>query len=187
MRHAILALVPVVVAAVAVWTATLPASAALPEPELGVAVVREVQSGLKVEIVATLLDPARNPIEGQEITFEMDVAFLNNFDNVVIGTAETGGDGRAYIEFTPRAQGDHALTASFAGTSVFAQATASVDFSVLQGAQLYQELSPVRVPGANVWMAAAVLVVVWTIFLITLYRIWRIARLGEDAVEGAHD
>lgn len=145
---------------------------------LDVAAVDSAQAGTTIEVVATLLGPDGKPVKGQDIEFTLSVEFLSNFDDISLGIARTDDTGTARIEFIPRSEGDHVLTAgtlSGADEDTFSQR----QLTVTSGGQLYRELSPVRVPGANVWMATGVLLAVWGVFLLIALRIWQIARMGE--------
>lgn len=147
---------------------------------LDVAAVDSAQAGTTIEVVATLLGPDGKPVEGQDIEFTLSVEFLSNFDDISLGIARTDDTGTARIEFIPKSEGDHVLTAgTLAGADE--DAFSQRQLTVTSGGQLYRELSPVRVPGANVWMATGVLLAVWGVFLLIALRIWQIARMGEDA------
>lgn len=145
---------------------------------LHVTAVDSAQSGSTVEVVANLTEPDGAPIEGELIEFSMSVEFLSNSGEISIGSATTDELGVARIEFIPRAEGDHYLVASSSEESDVS-AFSEIEISVTPGNQLYNELSPIRVPGANVWMTAAVLLAVWSVFVLVAIRIWQIARVGE--------
>jgi len=172
-------LVPVL--ALLAWLATTSiVSAQDRRATLDISAVETVQAGSATEVVATLIELDGAPIEGELIEFYMSVKFLSNSDDIAIGTAVTDEKGTARIEFVPKAEGEHFLTASTSADSEVS-AFSEMEMTVSPGPQLYRELSPVRVPGANVWMAAAVLLAVWGVFVMIALRIWQIAKLGEDA------
>ena len=166
--------------ALATWLAmTQVASAQDATMTLNVSAVERAQAGSKIEVLASLSGPDGQPVEGHDIEFTLSVEFLSNFDDISLGVAQTDDTGTARIEFVPRSEGDHILTArTAAGENVTAYSERQL--TVTSAGQLYRELSPVRVPGANVWMATGVLLAVWGVFVLIALRIWQIARMGEE-------
>ena len=165
------------------------ASAQQPEPDLSLRFGDSVVSGTPLELAVTLLDPAGNPIAGALISFSIPTEFLNNTGDMDIGWARTNADGVASLDYAPRIEGEREIVASFDGNEIFTPSSITETLMVEQGPVSYRELSPVRVPGANKWMAAAVLLVVWGLFLSSLVRIWLIARIGARTarVKGVGD
>lgn len=155
------------------------ARAELPVPELEVGFEDEVTAGNMMALAAYLTDPAGNPIAGAEIVFYAETTFMNNTGNAELGRAITNSDGLALLRFEPRIEGERLIIARFAGNEVFAPLQMSETLTVLAGSRLHYEPSPVRVPGANVGMAASVLAAVWAVFVFSLVGLWRIARIGE--------
>ena len=146
---------------------------------LNVTAVESVKAGSTIEVTATLIGPGGHPVEGQLIEFSLSVEFLSYFDDILLCAAETDDVGTARIEFTPKSEGDQTLIARVsagAGEVVISER----QLLVTSGGQLYRELSPVRVPGANVWMATGVLLAVWSVFILIALSIWQIARMGEN-------
>ncbi|MDA1279059.1 MAG: hypothetical protein O3B95_03330 [Chloroflexi bacterium] len=168
------------VALLAWLTMTQVVSAQDRSASLSLTATDSVVAGTAMEVTATLLDAGGVPIAGELIEFSMSVEFLSNSDDISIGSASTDESGVARIEFTPKAEGDHFLTASTSSESDLDE-FAETEITVTPGPQLYSELSPIRVPGANVWMTTAVLLAVWSVFVLVALRIWQIARIGEDA------
>lgn len=165
-------------AVVLAWLGPVTIAADQPEPQVVLGFQSEAQAGETVAVAAYLVDPAGNPISGEEISFSIASTFLNVDGRMEIGTVTTDGDGLALLAYAPRIEGDRVITARFAGNEVFAPARASETLLVTPGPQLHKEFSPLRIPGANIWMAAGVLAVVWGIFLYICVLIWRIAILG---------
>lgn len=159
------------------------ANAQQPEPDLSLRFRDGVATGSPLQLAATLLDPAGNPIAGALISFSIPTEFLNNTGDMDIGWARTGANGMASLDYAPRIEGEREITAIFDGNAVFAPSSITETLTVEQGPVSYRELSPVRVPGANKWMAAAVLLVVWGLFLSSMARIWLIARIGARTTE----
>ena len=135
-------------------------------------------AGSMVELVATLTEQDGAPIIGETIEFLMTVEFMSNSGEIPIGSGMTDDSGVVRIEYTPKAEGDHYVIVRSSDDSEVS-AFSETEMNVSPGPQLYGELSPVRVPGANVWMTSAVLFVVWAVFVLIALRIWQIARIGE--------
>jgi len=145
---------------------------------LEVSAVESVEAGSQMEIVATLAEQDGTPIADEAIDFSLSVDFMSNSGEIHIGSATTDELGVAQIEYMPKAEGDHYLTASTSESSEVS-AFSEMEMTITSGPQLYQELSPIRVPGANVWMTSAVLIAVWSVFVLIALRIWQISRIGE--------
>ncbi len=168
------------IAAGAVLTGSASARAELPVPELEVGFEDEVTAGNMMALAAYLTDPVGNPIAGAEIVFYAETTFMNNTGDAELGRAITNSDGLALLRFEPRIEGARLIIARFAGNEVFAPVQMRETLTVLPGSRLHFEPSPVRVPGANVGMAASVLAAVWAVFVFSLVGLWRIARIDEQ-------
>ncbi|NQW21059.1 MAG: hypothetical protein HQ477_10140 [Chloroflexi bacterium] len=165
--------------AVLVWlTMTSIVSAQERRATLEVSASESTQAGTAMEIVATLTELDGTPIAGEVIDFALSVEFMSNSGEIHIGSATTDASGIARLEYIPKAEGDHYLTASSSENSEVS-AFSEMEMTVTSGPQLYRELSPIRVPGANVWMTSAVLIAVWSVFVLIALRIWQISRIGE--------
>lgn len=145
------------------WSSTAAAQQPVPLVHIGLE-----ESALPGEIIAAsayLVDPLGNPVYDAEIHFTYAVEFLNTEDSVEIGTAITDDTGLALLTWEPRSEGEINITASFEGNDVFAPANSVRSLEVLPGEQLYRELPPYRVPGANVWLTTGLIATVWIIFI----------------------
>jgi len=170
-------LVPVL--AILAWLAlSSVASAQDRKATLTMSVPEAVPAGSRMELVATLTEKDGAPIVGEIIDFAMSVEFMSNSGEIHIGSGMTDSSGVARIEYTPKAEGEHYVSARSSELSEVS-AFSEVEMTVTAGPQLYGELSPIRVPGANVWMTSAVLFAVWSIFVLISLRISQIARIGE--------
>ncbi len=157
------------------------ASAQQPEPHITIGFQEEATAGEKIAVAAYLQDPVGNPIYDAEVSFTLDVEFLNVADNLELGTAVTNEEGLALIEYEPRIEGANNITATFAGDDVFTPAAAVGQLDVASGGQLYREFRPYRIPGANVWMTTAVIATVWVVFIVSLGLIgWANYRVRSE-------
>lgn len=165
--------------AVLVWlSVSSVASAQERRATLEIFAVESVEAGSRMEILATLAEQDGTPIAEEVIDFTLSVDFMSNSGEIHIGSATTDESGVARIEYTPKAEGDHYLTANTSESSDVS-AFSEMEMTVTSGPQLYRELSPIRVPGANVWMTSAVLIAIWSVFVLIALRIWQISRIGE--------
>lgn len=125
-------------------------------------------AGDEIAVSAYLRDPVGNPVYGAEIRFTYEAKFMNVSGSVEIGTAVTDENGLALVLFEPRTEGESSLRAAFAGNDVFAPGSATGTLSVLPGEQIYRELPPYRIPGADVWLTTGLISTVWLIFVLSL-------------------
>jgi hypothetical protein len=145
------------------WSSS--ASAQQPTPIVHIGIEESALPGEIIAVSAYLVDPLGNPIYDAEIHFTYAVEFLNTEDSVEIGTAITDDTGLALLTWEPRSEGETNITALFAGNDVFAPASSVGTLEVLPGQQLYRELPPYRIPGANVWLTTGLIATVWIIFI----------------------
>lgn len=144
------------------------ASAQQSVPTINLGFEPSVVAGENILVSAYLTDPAGSPIYDVEIRFTFDSEFMNVSAPIDIGSAITDETGLALVLFEPRAEGAINVTATFAGTEVFTAATESKTLEVLPGKQIYRELPPYRIPGANVWLITGLISTVWIIFIFSL-------------------
>jgi hypothetical protein len=156
----------IAIAGIAGWSSI--ASAQQPVPSLNLGFEPTALPGETLAISAYLTDPLGNPIYDAEIEFSYDVEFMNVTDSVEIGSAITDDTGLALVIWHPRSDGDNHIVASFAGDDVFTPANDMQVLEVLPGTQLYRELPPYRIPGANVWLTTGLITTVWVIFIFSL-------------------
>jgi hypothetical protein len=153
----------VLLAMTSTWFST--ASAQQPVPIISLGFEESVVPGQTIAVSAYLVDPLGSPIYNAPISFGYDIEFLNVSDSVDIGTAVTDETGLALLTWEPRSEGSINITATFEGNEVFAPATGASPLEVLPGGQLYRELPPYRIPGANVWLTTGLITTVWVIFI----------------------
>lgn len=140
--------------------------------------------GEPIEAAAYLVDPSGNPIPDAEVSLTMDTVFMNVPDQVSVGTAVTDERGLARFFYEPRTEGENLATARFTGDEVFAAAKATDELLVAPGPQVYQEVSPLRLPGTNVWMVTGILGAVWGLYAIAVGFMWMIERAEEEGETG---
>lgn len=173
-------------AVVAVTFVVLAGSAAAQEEptELTLILPPQTEAGVEVFLSARLTGPDGDPIEDEEILFTAEFEFLNVFDFVDLGTATTDEDGFALLHYDPRVEGEVTIFAEFVGGRRLAPAEASGTLQTTSVGQVYSELPPFHIPGANFWMAVAILSVVWLIFIVAVTLLGVGIYKGRSAVEG---
>ena len=154
-----------------------------PEPELVVGFEANGTVGERVALSAYLVDPAGNPIRGQTVTFLLDVKFMNVITSIELGQDVTDETGLALILNTPRTSGEVTIRARFEGNDVFAEASSFDVITVAEGDPVFEQIEPFRIPGANVSLVVAVLVIIWTTYLGVVGLFFRISRQGESGEE----
>jgi hypothetical protein len=138
-------------------------------------------AGEEIAVSAYLNDPVGNPIYDVEIRFTYEAEFMNVSGSVEIGTAVTDENGLALVLFEPRTEGENNLTAAFGGNDVFVPVSTKDTLSVLPGEQIYRELPPYRIPGANVWLTTGLIATVWLIFVLSLGLVgWANVKSRKD-------
>lgn len=179
MRRVRLAVAAVALAGFFALPVSQAARAQQPVPDVVLWLAEEADAGEEITVSAYLLDPAGNPIAGEVITFTAEVSFLNRTGHARIGRLVTSENGLATMGYEPRVEGEQRVTASFEGNQVFTPARASRTLTVLPSGQLYTEATPFRLPGANMWMVVAILLVVWSIYVFVMLLVWRTALRGR--------
>jgi len=139
----------------------------------------EGKVGEESAVEALLAEVGGSPIEGVEVVFYTPAEFANVSGEIEIGQAVTDEQGIASVAYMPRSWGEQTIIVRFAGNSQYAPAEISATILVEPGPQLYNEEAGVKVPGIGVWILAAALGAVWSIFLIVALLLGRIAQIGE--------
>ena len=158
--------IAMVLAGVMGWSSI--ASAQQPVPSVNLGFEPSALPGETIAVSAYLTDPLGTPIYDAEIEFHYDVEFMNVTDAVEIGTAITDDTGLALLTWQPRSDGENHIVAAFVVNDVFAAASDTQILQVLPGEQLYRELPPYRIPGANIWLTSGLITTVWMIFIFSL-------------------
>lgn len=175
------------VLATSVWLISSSLSADQPPSDLVLDFVSEAEAGEEIAVAAHLVDPAGNPISGERISFTAELSFLNNTGEADIGSAVTDSTGLAMMLYAPRTEGELAISAAFEGNAVYAPSRSSQVLRVLPGPELYQEATPLRIPGANIWMVSTILAIVWGLYCFVMLLVLRITRIGIDEHRSSDD
>lgn len=122
-----------------------------------------------------------DPVEGLMVTFEAPAAWGEELGGpMIMGTATTDHDGTAVITTEIRAAGDLEVTARVEGAEGFRTASADGSLEVLRQRQLVVEDVGLRIPWLNLWVLAAVIGLVWILYLAAAGHLRGIARQSDQ-------
>ena len=168
--------------------------------------------GETLTVQAVLADSKGHPISKALIYFTTETTFLSKKSSVILAQAFTNGNGQAVAEFTNDFSGLLTLHAEFPGDKQYAPSTASIQVSTAGDGQVYVEHIGVDIPGFNVppvsgpvasipsqrtisrfiqslwpamngWPIAVVLLLVWSMYLLAVRFVFRVAALGSEPKE----
>ncbi len=165
--------------------------------------------GGPITVQAVLADSQGHPISKEVIYFTTSASFMGDKGDVVVAQAMTNAQGQAVAQFVVDSSGSFALSAEFQGDGQYAPSKASVEPTVPSGQQVYSDHIGVDLPGFNVppggtanaalgsstgiagfiqslwpmmngWPVAAVLFIVWAMYLFAVTFVLRVAALGSE-------
>jgi len=154
--------------------------------------------GQRITVQALLVDSTGRPISKATVDFSMPMTFLTGNGKMVIVETVTDKDGRARAEIENRSSGAITLLAEFHGNDAYAPSSAAAQITVTGDEQQYAEDIGVHIPlfnaplsltaGGNVtvigaalwpsftgWPIAAVLIVIWALYVFVVTQIFRVA------------
>ena len=165
---------------------------------------------------AVLADSQGHPISKAVVYFTTQQNFLGSTSDVVLAQAVTNANGQAVAEFTDNFSGAFALQAEFRGDTQYAPSNATAQIGAAAMAQVYVEHVGVDLPGFNVppvgvpmasvqspqagiagfiqslwpamngWPVAAVLFLVWSMYLFAVRFVFRVAAFGQARMRDTH-
>ncbi len=167
--------------------------------------------GAPITVQALLADSQGHPIPKAVVYFTTQATFLSDTGSVVLAQAVTNANGQAVAQLADDSSGTLTLRAEFRGDAQYAPSNATIQVGAAGGGQVYVEHVGVDLPGFNVppvsaprasiqssrfdiarfvanlwpamngWPVAAVLFIVWSVYLFAVTFVIRVARLGSDA------
>ena len=167
------------------------------------------RAGAPLTVQAVLGDSQGHPIVKAVIYFTSQSTFLGRKGDVILARAVTNARGQAVATFVDDFSGSATLSAEFRGDAQYAPCTASIQIGESGGGQVYAEHIGVDIPGFNVppigspradmslsqpgftgfvaslwpamngWPVAAVLLLVWSMYLLAITFVFRVAA-GDD-------
>ena len=171
------------------------------------------KAGELFTVQAVLADSQGRPISKAVVYFTTQQKFLGSTSDVVLAQAVTNANGQAIAELTDNFSGAFALQAEFRGDTQYAPSNATVQVAATAMEQVYVEHVGVDLPGFTVppvvapkasiqspqqgiagfvqnlwpamngWPIAAVLFLVWSMYLFAVRFIFRVATLAPEDAE----
>ncbi len=168
------------------------------------------QAGAALTVQAVLADSQGHPISKAVIYFTSQSTFLGRTSDVVLAQAVTNAKGQAVATLVDDFSGTATLSAEFRGDTQYAPCNTSIQVGETGGGQVYVEHIGVDLPGFNVppggtpraslsvsqnslssfvaslwpamngWPVAAVLLLVWSMYLLAVTFVFRVAAGGAD-------
>ncbi|MGZ6316527.1 MAG: Ig-like domain-containing protein [Anaerolineales bacterium] len=165
-----------------------------------------------ITVQAVLADAQGHPISKAVVYFTTQQKFLGSTSDVVLAQAVTNASGQAVAEFTASFAGPFALQAEFRGDQQYGPSNAIAQVSSAGMEQVYVEHVGVDIPGFNVppvgasrasvqssdgiagfiqglwpamngWPIAAVLLLVWSMYLFAVVFVFRAAASSSEDVD----
>ena len=168
--------------------------------------------GETLTVQAVLADSKGHPISKAVIYFTTETTFLGKKSDVVLAQAVTNGSGQAVAHFSNNFSEAFGLRAEFPGDNRYVASNATIQVATSGNGQVYVEHVGVDIPGFNVppvaapvasiqtqpgiaqfiqslwpamngWPVAAVLLLVWSMYLMAVRFVFRVAVLGDAREE----
>ncbi|MEJ2600319.1 MAG: Ig-like domain-containing protein [Anaerolineales bacterium] len=183
------------------------------QTQIGIGAPAQSNAGELLTVQAVLVDSRGHPISQATIYFTTQADFLHNSDDVVLAQAVTNGKGQAVAHFTDDFSGTITLQAEFRGDEQYAASNTTTQIAMAGQNQVYAEHVGVDIPGFNVpprapamasvqysgfnawhfidnlwpamnaWPVAAALIIVWSMYLVAVSFIFRIAASKNEDSE----
>jgi hypothetical protein len=175
------------------------------QTQISIGAPAQSNTGERLTVQAMLVDSRGNPISKATVYFTTQADFLHTSGDVVLAQAVTNNKGQAVAQFTDNFTGKITLQAEFRGDSQYAPSNATTLIAMAGQDQVYAEHVGVDIPGFNVppktapmasvqlsgfnawrfidqlwpamnaWPIAAALIVVWSMYLLAVRFMFRIA------------
>ncbi len=192
---------------------TARAQSALEPTQIVIGAPAQSNPGASLTVQALLTDSQGHPISKAVIYFTTQGTFLHDSSDVVLAQAMTNGSGQAVAQFADDFSGTIELRAEFRGDAQYAPSDATTSIATAGEQQVYAEHVGVDIPGLNVppvrapmasvqsplggiwgfvaslwpamngWPLAAILLLVWSMYLLAVRFVFRVAALGSEPEE----
>lgn len=189
---------------------TVRAQNSLAPTQIVVGAPSQATLGQPLTVQAVLANSEGHPISKAVIYFTAPATFLGDTNNVVLAQAVTNGNGQASAQIVDDFSGTITLSAEFRGDTQYAPSNATAQISVPGEQQVYDDHIGVDIPGFNVppviggpqvslqpqtgiigfiqslwpamngWPVAAVLLIVWSMYLLAVRFVFHVAALGNE-------
>jgi hypothetical protein len=181
--------------------------------QISIGAPAQADVGKRLTVQAMLVDSHGNPIPKETVYFTTQADFLHNSGDVVLAQAMTNKKGQAVAEFTDDFSSTITLQAEFRGDAQYASSNATTQIAIAGQNQVYAEHVGVNIPGFNVpprmppmasvqlpelnawhfianlwpamnaWPIAAALIIVWSLYLVAVRFMLRIATSKKGDME----
>jgi hypothetical protein len=178
--------------------------------QISVSAPAQSNVGQRLTVQAVLVDSRGNPISKATVYFTTQADFLHNSGDVVLAQAVTNNKGQAVAQFTDDFSGTITLQAEFRGDTQYASSNTATQIDIAGQHQVYAEHVGVEIPGFNVppgippmasvqmpelnawrfianlwpamnaWPIAAALIIVWSLYLVAVSFVLRIAASKNE-------
>jgi len=137
--------------------------------------------GTRITVSATLTDAAGRPVAGAPIEFLIPTSWGEEIEgDVLVGTALTGTDGVAVVELDMRRSGEVEVIARFDGDERFKWAENEAAVEIEGESQLYTPKVGIEIPGLGIWVLAATVGTVWSLYFVVALFVLAIARSPRE-------
>jgi hypothetical protein len=180
------------------------------QTQISVGAPAQSNAGELLTVQAVLVDSRGHPISKATVYFTTQADFLHTSGDVVLAQAVTNNKGQAVAHFTDDFTGEITLQAEFRGDAQYAASNATTQIAMAGQDQVYAEHVGVDIPGFNVpprgpvmasvqfsgfnawrfidnlwpamnaWPIAAALIIVWSMYLLAVRFIFRIAAAKKE-------
>ena len=131
--------------------------------------------GTSMHISATLTDAGGKPVVGATVGLYTSATFLSTRSGpMLIGEAKTDSGGVAAFDYTPDSSTTMEVRAEYAGDAGFLPSNAISGFAVTGSQDIYTESAPLRVPGINRWLLGGVFIMIYSLYLFVVSRVYKI-------------
>ena len=189
------------------------AQSALQPTQIIIGAPAQSDAGAPLTVQAVLADGQGHPISRAVVYFTTQATFLGRSGDAVLAQSITNGKGQAVATFVDKFWDKAKLSAEFRGDTQYAPSHATVEISTGGSGQVYVEHIGVDLPGFNVpptlapraavmqprfaaflqglwpamngWPVAAVLLLVWSMYLLAVTFVFRVAALGSGPGDGS--
>ena len=183
------------------------------QTQISIGAPAQANEGERIMVQAVLVDSHGNPISKATVYFTTQADFLHNSGDVVLAQAITNNKGQAVAQFTDDFSGTITLQAEFRGEAQYASSNTTTQIAMAGQDQVYAEHVGVDIPGFNVpprmpamasvqipkinawriifnlwpamnaWPIAAALIIVWSLYLVAVRFMFRIAASNNGDME----
>jgi hypothetical protein len=183
------------------------------QTQISIGAPAQAEVGQRLTVQAVLVDSRGNPIPKATVYFTTQADFLHNSGDVVLAQAVTNNEGQAVARFTDDFSDTITLQAEFRGNAQYASSNAITQIAISGQGQIYAQHVGVDIPGFNVpprfpamasvqsqefniwlfienlwpgmnaWPIAAALIIVWSMYLLAVRFMFRIATSKSGDME----